>query len=95
MSIHVEIHDHFDGSANCIECNGPCRLKNADMVVTELVRWMFDRWARGYNSAGPDHMQRATLERAGVDIERFYRTAVNCNRPQTRPRIAERKEVKP
>lgn len=71
----TQIHDHFDGSDHCKECGGPCRLRDGDRTATELVRWMFERWARGYASA-PDSMQRDTLTNAGVDIEAFKERAL-------------------
>lgn len=39
------IHDHFDGSARCIECEGPCRLRGTDLDVTVLVRFTLEREA--------------------------------------------------
>lgn len=35
----MEIHDHFDGTAHCVQCQGPCRLTGDDLAVTRLVRW--------------------------------------------------------
>lgn len=36
------IHDHFDGSAHCVECGGPCRLTGGDLDLTMLVRYLFE-----------------------------------------------------
>ena len=32
------IHDHFDGSANCVQCGGECRLDDASMAFTAIFR---------------------------------------------------------
>lgn len=32
------IHDHFDGSAHCVECGGSCKLTGATLTLTQLVR---------------------------------------------------------
>ena len=34
----IEIHDHFDGEAHCIECRGPCRLTDESLRFTRLIR---------------------------------------------------------
>ena len=37
------IHDHFDGSAHCVECgNKPCELRGDDRAVTDIVRWTLE-----------------------------------------------------
>lgn len=76
----VEIHDHFDGSANCVQCGGPCHLKGELRLLTEMIRWEFERWARGYDASGPDMMQRASLEEHGVWIAGCFERAVACSR---------------
>lgn len=70
------IHDHFDGSAHCVECQGPCKLTGAARIATELVRWQFAQIARQkarniVNGAFLDTMMVDTLQRAGVEIGRF------------------------
>jgi len=67
----VEIHDHFEGSSNCVQCGGDCRLRGEMRVLTEVIRGMFERWARDY-LRGPDPMQRNFLTRGGVRIEECY-----------------------
>lgn len=39
----MEIHDHFNGCAHCVECNGDCRLKGDDLKVTRLVRFVMEQ----------------------------------------------------
>ena len=36
------VHDHFDGSAHCIECAGSCLLVGDDRAITDLVRWTLE-----------------------------------------------------
>lgn len=38
----LKIHDHFDGSAHCVECKGFCNLNGEDRAVTDLVRWTLE-----------------------------------------------------
>jgi hypothetical protein len=42
----VTIHDHFSGSANCLECRGFCTLVGDDLAVTKLVRFTFEQMQR-------------------------------------------------
>lgn len=67
------VHDHFDGASHCVQCGGKCWLTGAELVLTEMIRWEFDAISRG--AAGLNRMQRATLERIGVDIEEFHARA--------------------
>lgn len=60
------IHDHFDGSANCRQCAGRCRLQGDARAVTELARALLCRLAM----AGWTHVpifEADALMRAGVD----------------------------
>lgn len=41
----MTVHDNFDGSAHCIECEGPCRLTGDDRAVTSLVRYVLEQLA--------------------------------------------------
>ena len=61
------IHDHFNGSYNCYECGGYCRLSNDNLKVTTLVRWMIAGAMHGrYNL---DMLTRDALEQLGVDVK--------------------------
>lgn len=63
------IHDHFDGSAHCVECQGPCNLGPDDYAVTQLVRYVFECGATG--SMG----MRSALRDLGVPLETFSKRA--------------------
>lgn len=65
----IRIHDHFDGSAHCIECGGPCRLPDDERRVTSLVRYLFE------SSRYMNMMMRSVLEEFGVDIPAFQKRA--------------------
>lgn len=75
----VEVHDHFDGSSNCVQCGGECRLKGPNLVVTELVRWMLEDAAMRHPGAWVNMMAAGTLRRAGVDVEAFQKRAVETS----------------
>ncbi len=32
------VHDHFDGSAHCVECQGECRLAGHELFSTQIIR---------------------------------------------------------
>lgn len=70
------VHDHYGGSARCIECGGACRLEGAERVLTDVIRFYFEGEAitRRAGMAMSLSMQLA-LERAGVDIDRHRRRA--------------------
>ncbi len=74
----VQIHDHFDGSGNCVECGGKCQLRGADRIATELVRWHFEEWARDVGF--PTEMAKGTMRKAGVDFQAFMRRAKETDR---------------
>lgn len=74
-----EIHDHFEGSSNCVQCGGECTLVGEKRLLTELIRWMFERWAMGYDP-GPDMMQRDSLAKFGIRIEECYNRASEMTR---------------
>jgi len=42
------VHDHFEGSAHCIECDGPCLLKGEDRALTDFLRWTLEHHARSW-----------------------------------------------
>jgi hypothetical protein len=65
----ARIHDHFNGSAHCIECEGQCQLTGADRLVTNLIRFIFEQWASGYCT--PSLMLTETLKESDIDFEHF------------------------
>jgi hypothetical protein len=73
-----QVHDHFDGSAHCVECQGFCQLTGADMAYTALVRALFDgeAWGEALNSPQEiPYIAIRQLRSAGVDTARFLARA--------------------
>lgn len=72
------VHDHFGGSANCVECGGPCQLSGAQRLLTEMIRWLFERAVRERRTY--NMLERETLLKAGVDPDRFLNRAKESTR---------------
>jgi hypothetical protein len=36
------VHDHFDGSAYCVECGGDCKLTGCELAFTSAVRFTLE-----------------------------------------------------
>lgn len=68
------IHDHFDGSAHCIECGGDCRLTGGDALATQLIRGLFEAATVSGNRFWVSRFD-FTLKDADFDMDRFYRRA--------------------
>lgn len=73
----VPIHDHFNGSAHCVECEGDCRLDGGERLATNLIRWIFEQWASG--NYMPSYILTCEIKDAGVDMEHFRRRAKETN----------------
>lgn len=71
----VAIHDHFDGSAHCVECAGPCQLTGAERHLTSVIRWMFERAAIVDEHPALWGLMRDALVDAGLDVERHWKRA--------------------
>jgi hypothetical protein len=75
----MPIHDHFDGSANCVECEGACSLSGDARWLTEMVRWLL---------AGRAHkgapfltvLEKGTIDAAGADSLRLITRAHETSR---------------
>lgn len=65
---YAVVHDHFEGSAHCVECGGDCKLTGTEMAYTALMRWLFDGEANGSIMS---HNALGQIARSGVDIEKF------------------------
>ncbi len=66
-------HDHFDGSAHCVECKGPCRLIGTEMAYTALVRAVFDNAA--FLGIAPPYSMTRQMEDSGVPVQNLWRRA--------------------
>lgn len=70
-------HDHFDGSAHCVQCGGECRLTGNDMAYTALVRALCESEVYGTDVAIP-YLAVNQLDRSLVPLEGFRRRARKC-----------------
>jgi hypothetical protein len=63
------VHDHFNGSAHCVECGGDCRLTGAERALTEMVRWRLEKnpWL--------NLLERSTVESVGASVEKLIARA--------------------
>lgn len=67
------IHDHFDGSTNCVECGGDCQLFGCDLAYSNLLRAMFE--AEAYHGQKIAYMAEWCMRGANVPIEKFRERA--------------------
>ncbi len=70
----VAVHDHFDGSAHCVQCGGICMLTGAEKALTEMIRWRMEAISMAHG-LGLNMMELGTLKRIGVDVEAFMARA--------------------
>jgi hypothetical protein len=73
------IHDHFDGSANCVECGGPCQLDGSDLLATQLLRIGFEYAA--LSGSIPPMIYEFVLEHADIDWRPLWKRAVETTPP--------------
>lgn len=71
------VHDHFDGSAHCVECGGDCMLKGSDMLATQLVRQVCEQAA--LNDEPLIEYTANILRHAGLDVGSIMRRAIATN----------------
>lgn len=65
-------HDHLEGSAHCIECQGPCRLTDpTQQALTSLVRALFEAEARGFKPDPIPYRIQQWFEGRGIDVNKF------------------------
>lgn len=69
----AKIHDHFDGSANCIECGGACKLEGDSLALTNVVRAYFEECVRTKRPVYP--WMSHFLKDAGLDIAKHWARA--------------------
>lgn len=77
------IHDHLDGSANCIECQGRCKLEGAELRLTQIARvyvesrnlgapptwWLVEKILTFYGHGGIPGTDLRRLEAAELEID--------------------------
>ncbi len=72
------IHDHFNGSANCVECQGVCELTGGDQALTHLVRCLCEAWS--FHGQKPNYMTCGALKDLGIDLDAALARAKESNR---------------
>lgn len=80
----MTIHDHFDGSAHCVECGGPCRLDPESAAVTGVIRHLYEALAS--TGTGPNMMVRSAMEKLGLDAMGFWMRARGATEREWRGR---------
>lgn len=53
----MTVHDHFDGSAHCWECQGHCQLSGDALEVTRLTRHTLEYFAYNHKGGLPSFIQ--------------------------------------
>lgn len=75
------IHDHFDGSSNCVECGGECQLTGGNLLATQLARSLVEHAViSGQRVLG---MEAHYLEKAGYDPEQML---TRCQQAASHPK---------
>jgi hypothetical protein len=74
------IHDHFNGSAHCVQCAGQCRLTGESLQVTRLVRFVMEQQ---YETGICWSLVDSALE--GLLGERFQSFKKRCRPPSEEP----------
>jgi hypothetical protein len=70
-----QVHDHFDGSAHCVECEARCKLAGFDLGLTQFVPWTLEALAyNGFSHLPSRH--REALEAMRLDADRLWNRAV-------------------
>lgn len=71
----MPIHDHFDGSAHCVECGGPCTLTGDSLYLTRVVRDLLESHVVRDGRAWFGYSLRLTIAEAGGDPDKLARRA--------------------
>lgn len=78
----MTIHDHFEGSAHCVECKGYCRLAGDDLAVTRYIRFTLEILVmQGWKDVPV--LLKEPLRDLGLNSEALMRRAVTTGRPMT------------
>lgn len=79
----MTIHDHFDGSAHCVECAGRCKLTGEDLAITEYIRFTMESLAHRGFTAVPI-MWRQPLSDLGLSPQELLDRAIQTGPYQFR-----------
>ena len=73
----MKIHDHFDGSAHCVECRGFCQLRGDDRALTDLVRFTCDFFGYAHDGWMPNWVEQSLQELLGERWPNFRRRSID------------------
>lgn len=76
----VTIHDHFDGSAHCVQCGGWCGLSGQNLQATRLIRYLMEHFAYGHECWLPPDIEHAIVELYGERYGEFRRRWLNSTK---------------
>jgi hypothetical protein len=62
------------GSAHCIECKGPCKLTGSELLATQLLRMLFERYAMAGWRELP-YYETSTLVDHDIDVLKLWQRA--------------------
>jgi hypothetical protein len=71
------IHDHFDGSANCVECGGTCKLTGEALQLTRLVRYTIEFFALGHNGWLPPQIEEPLASLVHLNWRKFRQRSLD------------------
>jgi len=82
----LTIHDHFNGSAHCVECGGFCALTGEARAVTEFIRFTLERMAhQGWRTV--PYFERRAMIALGLNPEQFLARALEFSAPPETPGV--------
>lgn len=76
----MNIHNHFNGSAHCVECNGSCCLTGMDKHLTQYVRYTMEYLDMQHGGWLPSQIEEAFAGMYGSDWREFRKSAVESAR---------------
>ncbi len=69
------VHDHFEGSAHCVECGGSCKQTGAERVLTNWARAAFEAESLYPKRCRISWSLIRAMEESGVNVNKMRRRA--------------------
>lgn len=85
MNCASEIHDHFDGTEFCVQCNGRCKLDGLAMFASSMVRYAI--YAAVQNNRSLPHMVKYSIREAGLDVDALMARCRESEAAGAQPKI--------
>jgi hypothetical protein len=87
----MKIHDHFEGTEHCIECEGRCQLTGEDMALSEFLRNTFEYFSWDHKDWMPPNLEKYGAEllgprwleyrKHGQEVMRDIKSRINSKNP--------------